>query len=420
MCRGRPRAKVPRVSADDRPATRAAPLDLRDLDPSTLAVHAGEAPDPTTGALDAPIVLSNTFAFDDAADAAAQFAREKDGYIYARWRSPTVEVLERKIAALEGAEDTVATASGMAAVHGVFAAFCVQGDRVVAPRAVYAETARLLRETLPRFGIETTFVDTTDLGAVEAALSEGAKIVWLETPANPTLAVTDLAAVARLAHDAGALVAVDGTFATPWHQTPLAEGVDLVVHSATKGIGGHGDAVGGLASGRRGLTDAVRDTAVRRAGGAMAPLNAWLLARGAETLPLRAARAAESAAELARRLEADPRVARVSYPGLPSHPQHDVARRQMRNGFGALVAFEVRGGLDAGRRLHDGVRLVSRAVSLGDARTLITHPASTTHVSMPPEARAAAGLGDGLLRLSVGLEHVDDLWRDLDAALGSP
>jgi len=395
------------------PMTERAP----DRDPSTVAVHAGESPDPTTGAVEPPVVLATTYAFDDAADAEAQFAGDADGYIYSRWRNPSVEVFERKLAAMEGAEAGVGTASGMAAIHGVLAANLVQGDHVVAPRGCYAETARLLRETFPRFGVETTFVDATDPANIAAAMRPETRIVWVETPANPTLALTDLAAVVDVARDRDALIVVDGTFATPHHQQPLAAGVDLVVHSATKAIGGHGDVVGGVVAGSAARCAAVRDLAVRKAGGTMAPLSAWLLTRGVKTLPLRAERAAATALELARRLERDSRVAWVRYPGLPSHPQHDLACHQMRHGFGALVAFEVAGGLDAGRRLHDGVALITRAVSLGDTRTLLTHPASTTHVSMPPGDRRAAGITDGLLRLSVGLEGVDDLWADLDRSL---
>ncbi len=385
--------------------------------PATVAVHAGDEPDPATGAIEPPLVLSSAYAFEDAARTAARFAGTEEGFIYTRWGNPTVESFERKIAALEGAEAAVALASGMAAVHGAITVDLRAGDHVVASASLYAETARMMRDRLSRFGIEVTYADTADLDAVGSAVREHTRVVWVETPANPVLTITDIRAVAELAHARGASVAVDSTFATPYHQQPLALGADLVVHSATKGICGHGDAIGGVVAGSIDACRRLRADAVRASGAAMSPFTAWVLARGARTLPLRAERASTTALELARRLEADPRIDRVWYPGLSSHPGHEVARRQMRNGFGALIAFEVRGGVEAGQRLYDRVRLVARAVSLGDVRTLLTHPASTTHVSMPPEQRRAAGISDGLMRLSVGIEHVEDLWSDLDEGL---
>jgi methionine-gamma-lyase len=392
--------------------------DDRRLRLATLAVHAGEEPDPRTGALEPPIVLASAYAFESADDAAAQFRGEQEGWIYGRWRNPTVESFERKIAALEGAEACVALASGMAAVHGALASTLRAGERVIAPRSVYAEAARLMREVLPRFGIETTFVDQTDLGAIEAAWDPRTRVLYAETPANPNLACTDLEALARLAHARDARLIVDGTFATPWHQRPLALGADLVLHSATKAICGHGDAIGGVVSGARELVAEVRKIGVRACGGTMSPTTAAMLARGVRTLGLRMERSSASALELARRLEADPRIARVFYPGLPSHPQHALAQRQMERGFGAMIAFEVAGGLEAGKRCHDAVEVIARAVSLGDVRSLITHPATTTQASMPREQRLAAGVSDGLMRLSVGIEDVEDLWEDLDRALG--
>jgi methionine-gamma-lyase len=386
--------------------------------PGTLAVHAGEEPDASTGALEPPVVLSSAFAFESADDAAAQYRGERDGWIYGRWRNPTVEAFERKLAALEGAEAAVALASGMAAVHASIGACVRAGDRIVAPTSIYGETAKLMREVLPRFGIETAFVDETDLAAVERAMVAGVRVLYAETPANPQLAVTDLAALAAVAHARGAVLIVDNTFATPWHQRPLLLGADLVLHSATKAIGGHGDAIGGVVSGARERVHEVRAFGVRACGGAMSPFVAMLLARGARTLGLRMERASASALELAKRLEADARVARVFHPGLASHPQHAIAARQMQRGFGALVAFELRGGLEAGKHLYDRVELVTRAVSLGDVRTLLTHPATTTQASMPRDQRIASGVTDGLMRLSVGIEDVEDLWEDLSSALG--
>lgn len=390
---------------------------MKDARFDTRAVHAGDAPDPHTGALDPPVVLASAYAFDDAADAAAQFEGTRPGHIYTRWRNPTVRAFEQKVAALEGAEDCVALASGMAAVHAALLATLSAGDHVVAAESLYAETGRLLRGTLARFGVVTTFVDATDPAAIEAALRDETRVVYLETPANPTLAITDVAEVARRC--GGRSIIVDSTFATPYHQTLLDRGAHLVVHSATKGLCGHGDAVGGVVVGDAERVRRVREEGVRTAGGALSPLNAMLLARGVRTLSVRMERASRSAAELARRLQGDPRVARVHYPGLTDHPGHAIAVDQMRNGFGALLAFEVEGGRAAGARCYDAVELVSRAVSLGDVRTLMTHAASTTHASWTAEQRATAGIADGLMRLSVGIEDVEDLWADLDRALSS-
>lgn len=388
------------------------------LRPDTLAVHAGDHADPHSKALEPAVVLASAYAFDSADDAAAQFRGETRGHIYTRWSNPTVEALEAKIAALEGAEASVALASGMAAVAASLHALCVTGDHVVASASLYAETARLMREQLPRFGIQTTFVDTTDLVAVRAAMRASTRVLYAETPANPTLAISDLAALAEIAHEAGAKLVVDGTFATPYHQQPLALGAAVVLHSATKSISGHGDTIGGVASGKKDVIRALREVGVRTSGAAMAPLTAMLVARGARTLCLRMERASANAAWLAEKLAGDPRIDVVHYPGLASHPHHALARRQMQRGFGAMVSFEVKGGLPAGKRAYDRLELVARAVSLGDVRSLMTHPASTTSASMPREDRLRAGITDGLMRMSVGIEDREDLWDDLSRALG--
>ena len=395
----------------------------------TLAVHAGESPDPTSGALEPPITLASAYAFDSAEDAAEQFrgaiaGGAQPGHIYSRWSNPTVASLEQKMAALEGAEASVVLSSGMAAVTGAIETFVSSGDHVVAPRGLYAETARLLRERMPRFGVSTTFLDDASVESYRRALTPRTRIVYAETPANPTLAITDLRALADMLRAGageghGALLVVDGTFATPYHQRPLAHGADLVLHSMTKAISGHGDAIGGVVSGRADLVARLRADAVRTAGAALSPLTAMLVSRGLRTLGLRMKQASASALELARRLEADARIERVHYPGLPSHPHHELARRQMERGYGAMIAFEVRGGLQAGARAYDAVRVISRAVSLGDARSLLTHPASTTSASMPRPDRLAGGITDGMMRLSVGIEDVEDLWEDLDQALRS-
>jgi methionine-gamma-lyase len=406
---------------DDR-STYDAQLEARAASLTTLCVHAGDLPDPTSRALEAPLVLSSAFGFADAEQAAGAFQGTNDGYIYGRWANPTVEALEAKVAALEGTPATCATASGMAAVSGAVLAFCAQGDHVVAPRSMYAESARLLRERLPRFGIETTFVDATDVAAYERALRPSTRVLYIETPANPNLAISDVAAIVALARARGAMTIADNTFATPFAQSPQALGVDLVVHSMTKALGGHGDAIGGCVCGPEDHVARVRDLVVKGFGGVLSPFAAFLIARGLRTFALRQRQQCATAAFLASRLATHPDVAVVHHPSLPSHPGHALAGRQM-HAYGALLSFELHGrgrvtALEAGKRVLEGVKTITHAVSLGDVRSLIVHPASTTHSTMPAEARAAAHISDGLLRLSVGLESAGDLWTDLQRALG--
>jgi methionine-gamma-lyase len=382
---------------------------------STLSVHAGEQRDESQ-ALEGALCLSSAFHLGNADEAGAAFRGESERWLYGRWGNPTTARLEHKVAALEKAEDAVATASGMAAVSGALLACLRAGEHVVAPRAFYGESSRLIRERLPELGIQHTLVDATILGEWERAIRPETRVLYAETPANPTLGITDLEAVARLAKQKNVRLVVDNTFATPYAQRPLELGADLVLHSLTKALGGHGDAIGGIVAGSRELVTRVRDVIVKGFGGMLAPFNAYLIARGIYTLGLRQERACASADAIARWLESHARVERVIYPGLASHPGHEIARRQM-TAFGSLVSFELRGGMDAGKRLLDRVELVSHAVSLGDVRSLVTHPASTTASYLPPEVRAAAGITDGLLRLSVGVEDVDDLIRDLERAL---
>ncbi len=400
---------------------------LADAPPSSTAcVHAGERPDAETGAVEAPLLLASAFAFDDAAQAAGAFLGENDHYIYGRWGNPTVDALERKIAALEARGPdphraapgfaACATASGMAAIAATVLTLCEAGDRIVAPRSMYGESARLLRERLPRLGIETTFVDQARVEEWDAAIDARTKLLYVETPANPTMMLIDLRAISELARARSVAVVADNSFATPYAPRPLAHGADLVVHSLTKQLGGHGDAIGGVVVGEAGRVRAIRETAIKTFGGVLAPFNAMLVSRGLRTFTLRARQSCATALALSTALEAHPKVERVHYPGLASHPQHALARRQM-SAFGALVAFEVRGGVDAGRRVLEGVRLVTHAVSLGVVRSLITHPASTTHLSMPEAARRAAGVSDGLLRIACGIEETDDVVRDVLRAL---
>jgi len=384
---------------------------------STRSVHAGETRD-AGDALDAPLVLSSTFALGTADEAAAAFRGEKARYVYGRWQNPSVEQLEQKLAALESGEDAVAAASGMAAVTGALLASLRSGDHVVAPVSCYGETSRLLRERLPAFGMETSFVDAGDPSAYERAIRQETRVLYLETPANPLLHITDIARVAELARGRELCVIVDNTFATPFAQQPLLHGADLVLHSLTKGLGGHGDAIGGIVCGGRERVRQVRELVVKGFGGVLAPFNALLISRGIRTLALRQSAACASALEIARWLEAHPAVSRVHYPGLESHPGHAVAARQMR-AFGALLSFELHGGLEAARAVIDRVELVTHAVSLGDIRSLIVHPASTTAANIPPAVRAEGGITDGLIRLSVGIEDTVDLISDLSQALGT-
>lgn len=382
---------------------------------STRAVH-GVRPSPREGPLEEPVVLSSAFALGSAEQAAGAFRGEDERWIYGRWGNPTVRAVEERVAALEGAQAALLTASGMAAITGALLAHLAAGDHVVAPRAFYGESARLLRERLVPFGIETSFVDGTDVAAYRAALRPTTRLLYAETPANPLLGVTALAPLAALAREQGLTLVVDNTFATPYCQRPLEHGAHLVVHSATKALSGHGDVVGGVVAGDRGRVARVADLVVKGLGAVLSPVSAFLLGRGLSTLALRQAAATRSASELAGWLERHPAVARVHYPGLASHPGHDVAAAQMA-AFGSVLSFELTGGEAAARRVLDRVRLITHAVSLGDVRSLLTHPATTTASTMPAADREAAGIRPSLLRLSVGVEDVDDLLVDLSHAL---
>jgi methionine-gamma-lyase len=390
---------------------------------ATIAVHAEGEGAIAYQALEAPLVLSSAFSFESAAEAAAAFQGENDAFIYGRWGNPSIAALEAKLAALEGAEDACVAASGMAAITGAILSVCTQGSHIVAPRTMYGESARLLRERLPLWGVTTTFVDDPTVERYGAAITPATRLLYLESPANPNLAIVDLEAVTALGKARGLVTIADNTFATPFSQTPLALGVDLVLHSMTKAIGGHGDAIGGAVCGRRDDVKRVRELIVKGLGAALSPFNAFLIARGARTFPLRQRQACESAAIVASRLESHPLIARVHHPSLASHPRRALAARQM-HAFGSVLSFEVKGEsatdktpLARGQRILESVAVITHAVSLGDVRSLLVHPASTTHSTMPAEDREKANIGDGLLRLSVGIESVDDLWSDLSQAL---
>ncbi len=382
----------------------------------TLAIHAGETPDPTTGALVPPLHLAATYHLGTAENGAAIFAGEKEGFVYSRWGNPTVEMLQARVAALENAEAALCTSSGMAAIMTAVLNVVRAGDHMISAKAIYPSAYHLFDVELRALGIDTTFVDATDVRTVVAALRPNTKLIYLESPGNPILALCDLAAIADLGRGAGATTVCDNTFATPINQRPLDFGIDVVIHSMTKYFCGHGDAVGGVIAGRADFVKRCADEPLRYFGGILSPFNAYLILRGTMTLPLRVERHNANALAVARFLEHHPQVSWVAYPGLESHPQHALAQKQMR-GFGGMVCFELKGGVQAGARLMNAVKLCALAVSLGDARSLITHPASTTHSVVSREQRLSQGVTDGLVRLSVGLEDAEDIIADLERGL---
>jgi cystathionine beta-lyase/cystathionine gamma-synthase len=381
-----------------------------ETDPSldTLALHAGAYPDPATGALLTPIYQSTTYVLEAVGS--------DKGFTYSRTANPTVSALERRLAALEGAEYASCFGTGLGATTALALALLQAGDRAVLSDVVYGGTVRLFQKILSKFGVESEFVDAADPAAWEGALRRPARLVFVETPANPTLKLTDIEVVAQLAHDAGAVVVVDNTLLTPVLQRPLDLGADIVLHSTTKFIEGHNATLGGALITRNAALHE-KMTFLRNAIGAIqSPFNAWLTLQGVKTLPLRMERHSANALRVARFLESHPRVTKILYPGLESFPQYELARRQQGSG-GALMAFEVEGGTEAGVRVMNGVRLCALAENLGAAETLVTHPASMTHAAVPLEQRLATGITDGLIRISVGLENPDDIIADLRRAL---
>jgi len=383
---------------------------------STKAIHSGELNHSIYGEISVPIFQSSTFAFPSAADGAARFAGEQSGYIYSRLGNPTVNALEESVANLEGGFAGVATATGMAAVSSVFISFLSRGDHVVASNCLYGASRLILEKELSRYGVETTFVDSSTLPDIEGAMRPETVMVFLESPMNPSMKITDLAGAAAIAKNHGALLAVDNTFASPYLQRPIESGADIVIHSLTKFINGHTDVVGGMVVAKTKEIYARIKKVVSLFGGTMDPHQAWLILRGLRTLPLRIEKAQENAMKLARFLRSHPGVTWVSYPGLPDHPQHELAKRQM-DGFGSMISFGVQNGLDGGITLMNSVRLITLAVSLGGVESLIEHPASMTHASIPVEERRESGIVDELVRLSVGCEDFEDLREDLDQAL---
>jgi len=387
----------------------------RDYSQETLAVHAGIG-DYDGHPVVPPIYQTSTFGFESAEHGAALFAGVERGYIYSRMGNPTVEALEQSLAALEGGHKALACGSGMAAIHTCLSSLVEAGDHVVCSDAVYGPTCTLLRTVFAKFGVEATFVDTSDLSAVRRAIRDNTKVVYIETPGNPTLVIADIAAVSTIAREAGATLVVDNTFMSPVLQRPLQLGADVVVHSLTKFLNGHADVVGGAIVVKDEPTYVAFRKTLNQLGGVLPPFESFLVHRGIKTLPIRMQRHCENALVVARYLEQHPAVAWVRYPGLPSHPQYAIGQRQM-SGSGGLICFELKGGLEAGKSMMNHVRLCVLAVSLGGVESLIQHPASMTHASMGAKARAHAQITDGLVRLSVGIENVDEIIADLDAAL---
>jgi len=386
------------------------------LSPETTVIHAGQEPDPVYGGVSVPIYQSSTFAFESAEQGAARFAGRDKGFIYTRIGNPTTRALEECLATLEGGFDASATATGMAAVTTIYTALLGQNAHAIATASIYGPSRTVLENEFARFGVRSDFVDTSDIRNVEKALRPETKLLFVETPANPTLAITDLRACARLAREKGLTLVVDNTFSSPLLQRPLDLGADIVVHSLTKFINGHSDVVGGVIIAREeALHQRLRKVLVLM-GGTMDPHQAWLVLRGVRTLALRVEKSQASAAELAPWLAAHPKVAWVNYPGLASHSQHALAKEQMK-GFGSMLCFGLRGGYEAGRKMIDAVELCTLAVSLGGVESLIQHPASMTHAGLTREHREKAGITDDLIRLSVGCEGVGDIRADLAQAL---
>ena len=383
----------------------------------TTAIHAGTLKN-LYGTVAMPIYQTSTFIFDSAEQGGRRFALEEAGYIYTRLGNPTTTVLEDKIAALEEGEAAVATSSGMGAISSTLWTVLKAGDHVVTDKTLYGCTFALMCHGLTRFGIEVTFVDTSNLDEVKNAMKENTRVVYLETPANPNLKIVDLEALSKLAHtNPNTLVIVDNTFATPYMQKPLKLGADIVVHSVTKYINGHGDVIAGLVITNKELADQIRFVGLKDMTGAvLGPQDAYYIIRGMKTFEIRMERHCKNAKKVVEFLNKHPKIERVYYPGLETHPGHEIAKKQMKD-FGAMISFELKGGFEAGKTLLNNLKLCSLAVSLGDTETLIQHPASMTHSPYTKEEREAAGITDGLVRLSVGLENVEDIIADLEQGL---
>ncbi|WP_026174124.1 methionine gamma-lyase [Effusibacillus pohliae] len=384
---------------------------------TTRLLHERYQPEAATGALTLPIFQTSTFVFENPEQGAARFGGTEEGYMYSRLGNPTVDALAERIAILENGEMGVAFGSGMAAISHVMMGLVKKGDHIIASDALYGCTFAFFQSILAeRFGVCVSFVDTSDMQKVMDSLRPETTVLYLETPANPTMKLSDIRALAQLVKPHNVKIVVDNTFMSPYLQRPLELGADVVVHSATKYISGHGDVVGGLAVGSKELMTSIKKSFLKDIGGVMGPFDAFLLLRGLKTLTVRMDKHCANAMKVAEFLRDHPAVERVLYPGLPDFPQYELAKQQM-NGFGGTLSFEVKGGVEKGRRVMNSVRLCQLAVSLGDVHTLIQHPASMTHAVIPREERLQVGITDGLIRLSVGIEDVDDILQDLDGAL---
>lgn len=391
----------------------------------TLAIHAGENPDPNSGAIRPPIHMSNTFKlpkFGIKLFDALLMDSDSSPFVYTRWGNPTLRDLEERLTALERAEAAVVTASGMAAISALVFTFLQKGDHLIASEVCYAGTVELFGQYLPRFGIEISLVDTSDLEQVRAAVQKNTKMIFLETPANPILSISDISEIVKIAHESNILVAVDSTWSGPTIQRPLKLGADFVIYSLTKYLSGHGDALGGAVLGKKKLIQRIRKEMLVHLGGALSPFNAWLIMRGLMTLPLRMNLHCQNALLVAQFLENHPKVVRVIYPGLESHPHYELAARQMLD-FGGMLTFSLKGGLGAAITLAEKVRLFSYATSLGDAHSLLFYYPTDLYIDAMPfysdiqKQRIRKWTGDGILRASIGLESADDLIADLDKAL---
>ena len=392
-------------------------MEIKKCGLGTTAIHAGTLKN-LYGTLAMPIYQTSTFIFDSAEQGGRRFALEEAGYIYTRLGNPTTTVLEDKIAALEEGEAAVATSSGMGAISSTLWTVLKAGDHIVTDKTLYGCTFALMCHGLTRFGIDVTFVDTSNLDEVKNAMKENTRVVYLETPANPNLKIVDIEALAKIAHtNPNTLVIVDNTFATPYMQKPLTLGADVVVHSVTKYINGHGDVIAGLVITNKALADQIRFVGLKDMTGAvLGPQDAYYIIRGMKTFEIRMERHCKNARKVVEFLNNHPKIERVYYPGLETHPGYEIAKKQMKD-FGAMISFELKGGFEAGKTLLNSLKLCSLAVSLGDTETLIQHPASMTHSPYTKDEREAAGITDGLVRLSVGLENVEDIIADLEQGL---
>ena len=392
-------------------------MEIKKCGLGTTAIHAGTLKN-LYGTLAMPIYQTSTFIFDSAEQGGRRFALEETGYIYTRLGNPTTTVLEDKIAALEEGEAAVATSSGMGAISSTLWTILKAGDHIVTDKTLYGCTFALMCHGLTRFGIDVTFVDTSNLDEVKNAMKENTRVVYLETPANPNLKIVDIEALAKLAHtNPNTLVIVDNTFATPYMQKPLTLGADIVVHSVTKYINGHGDVIAGLVITNKALADQIRFVGLKDMTGAvLGPQDAYYIIRGMKTFEIRMERHCKNARKVVEFLNNHPKIEKVYYPGLETHPGYEIAKKQMKD-FGAMISFELKGGFEAGKTLLNSLKLCSLAVSLGDTETLIQHPASMTHSPYTKDEREAAGITDGLVRLSVGLENVEDIIADLEQGL---